>query len=249
MKIYFELLTIFAVLWTSYSEPGELADIRARYGMLETNLIEIVQSGDPGFSDAMYALGYLRAGKDLLMDRISATEYHVSYFDEDGFRVSFGRERRMPGVVYPALISLEYMKPDLDEYLSRIMAETNNSLSVDLWALSAYSVHGTNFLDTISQLQTTGTDRWEYVFAFLNREIKPSHPKLEFGNPFYLVRTSVKYSYEEMQTNLLGLAISACMEQNPTNLLDIVSTYRFIHAPIPEAIFTNDFFQATIGEE
>lgn len=222
------------------------------YSATESNLLaEVIGQTDKAV-ESIYTLGYLHStdAVPVLLDRISFSEHAIRYFiDGDGDRMSFGLAEKSPGWVYPSLVSLESLKPTMNEYLSRIHAETNNTLNVDLLSQSAYSIYGTNFLTRISDLLSSDSNRWSYVQRHLQWKSFSFTKPIHFGNPSKLALPSIVSVYESTQSNLLSLALSSCREENQTALVDIVSTYRFIHAPIPEAVSTNVFFRTTIGGE
>lgn len=236
---------------SSANSLQDALSIRRWYTQTESNLLATIQTENFQTKSAIYTIAYLNSTNacDLILDRIDFTDHAITYYMENGHRVSLGKANIMPGWVYPSLVSLEKLRPSLETYIQRLESETNNTLKVDLLSISAYSVHGSNFTERVKLLNHAESNRWTYVLEEVDRKKNRDGTPLKFGNPYYLASRDVKADYEMVQTNLQSMALSACMEQNPTNLLDIVSTYRFIHAPIPEAISTNDFFQATIGEE
>ena len=231
----------------------DFASIRVQYSMMETNLLSKYQTTEGREKvHTICALGLIGSEKaiPILLDHIDWSISPIYYMWVRGHRTTFSGARSV-GVDYPSIMALDYQPVPLSEYLDRIEQEPNpKSLRIDLWTASGYAKHQTNFLQAVREKLPLDTNRWSYVLARANIEeymLRENH--WHFANPTHWTDPSAIQKYAMMQTNLLLLAESACSNQNFTNLLEAVSTYRFIHAPIPEAIFTNDFFQATIGEE
>lgn len=224
--------------------------IRTWYQCAETNLINRLGTEEPR-DRVIFTLGAIRSTNSIsrLLPMIDYSSHKISYHELNGHRFSLQSAARTPGIAYPVLVALEYIPVPMDAYLNEINESPVDSLKMDLLSESAFVAYGTQFLARAESLVNLDEPRWNYVTNHVGWFSKGSLHHFSTFIHDRRVDLNVVNSFRHAQSNLLSIALSACMEQNPTNLLDIVSTYRFIHAPIPEAISTNDFFQATIGEE